>query len=154
MQRLWGDSLELSTIEKMALKQAALLHEAGLLFIPGSVSAKKREELTEYERDLFRQAPATVCSVFKPVSRALKGPLKSSVISMKMSMDRADPMGLKRRYIPLTARVLAGADLLDDLANGLANGWAERPGPEEKRPLPDALPACSSNFPAQGLIQG
>jgi HD-GYP domain-containing protein (c-di-GMP phosphodiesterase class II) len=140
-----GDSLGLSMIEKTALKQAALLHEAGLLFVPGSVSVKKKEELTEYEKDLFRQAPAVGAEFLNRcpgLERAAQ-----IICHLHENVDGSGrPKGLKRRYIPLTARILAGADLLDDLANGLANGWADGPDSGKKRPLPDALPGMLEQF--------
>ncbi|ACN14745.1 metal dependent response regulator [Desulforapulum autotrophicum HRM2] len=136
-----GDSLGLSMIEKMALKQAALLHEAGQLFIPGSVSAKKREELTEYERDLFRQAPETGAAFLSQCPGLERA--SQIICHLHENVDGTGrPKGLKRRYIPLAARILAGADLLDDLANGLADG----PDPAERRPLPDALPGMLEPF--------
>ncbi len=140
-----ADRLGISLIEKKALKQAALLHGAGLLFVPGSVSAKKPDELTEYERDLFRQAPATGAAFLGQCPGLARA---AQIIGhLHENVDGSGrPQGLKRRYIPLTARILAGADLLDDLINGQADGQVDGPGLGEKRPSPDALPAMLEQF--------
>ncbi len=136
-----GDSLGISRIEKTALKQAALLHEAGLLFLPGSVADKKSQALTAYERDLFRQAPATGAAF---LSRCPGLERAAQIIShLHENVDGSGrPQGLKRRYIPLTARILAGADLLDDLASGQAAG----PDPGEKRPCAEAIPGMLESY--------
>ncbi|MDY0222156.1 MAG: HD domain-containing phosphohydrolase [Desulfobacterium sp.] len=144
-----GERLGLTTIEKRALNQAALLHEAGLLFLPGSVSAKMEHELTEYERDLFDQAPATGAGFLNQCPGLKKA---AEIIShLHENVDGSGtPHGLRRRYIPLTARILAGADLLDDLVNGFAgapvNGSAAIPGPGVKRPSLNAVPGMLARY--------
>ena len=132
-----GDRLGLNTMEKKALEQAALLHEVGVLFIPGSVFTKEKDALTEYEKDLFTRAPSTGAAFLNNCP----GLERAAEIIYHLN-ENADgsgkPKGLKRRYIPLTARILAGAELLDDLVNGVP--------PKEKRVPLEEIPQALESF--------
>ncbi|MBU2481039.1 MAG: HD domain-containing protein, partial [Proteobacteria bacterium] len=96
------------------LEKAAMLHEIGLLFIPEEVLQKKEGQLTEYEKGLFAQYPVkgadllSRCSEFENVAQIIRGLNENSD-------GTGTPDGLKRRYIPLAARILAGADVFDRL---------------------------------------
>ncbi len=96
------------------LEKASMLHEAGLLFIPDEVMQKRDDELTEYEKDLFVQFPVkgadllNCCSEFNSAAQIIRHMHENSDGS-------GTPEGLKRRYIPLMSRILAGADLFDTL---------------------------------------
>jgi hypothetical protein len=76
--------------------------------------------------DLFDQAPATGAAF---LSRCPGLQRAAEIISnLHENVDGSgSPKGLKRRYIPLTARILAVADLLDDMVNGFAGfaGFAD-----------------------------
>ncbi len=128
-----GDRMGLKKIDKETLGTAARLHEVGLLFIPDSIFAKEEGVLTEYDRDRFRKAPATGAAFLKGCPG-----LERAADIIGYLNENADgsgwPKGLKRRYIPLMSRILAGAELLDDLAT------------TEPRPCVDTIPGLLEEF--------
>ncbi len=94
--------------------KAGMLHELGMLFIPDSIFLKEASSLSEYEKDLFEKVPMfgadllVECTGFKKIAEIIR--------YLNENVDGSGtPDGLKRRYIPLLSRILAGADLLDDL---------------------------------------
>ncbi len=98
------------------LKKAAMLHEAGLLFVPENILQKSEEMLSDYEKDFFIQYPVkgadllAHCSGFENCAKIIR--------SLNENSDgTGTPQGLKRRHIPLLSRVLAGADVFDTLAD-------------------------------------
>jgi len=128
-----GDRLGINTLEKEALEQAALLHEAGLLFVPGSILLKDKELLTDYEKDLFMKAPSTGAAFLKGCPGLERA--ADVICHLNENVDGSGrPSGLKRRQIPLPSRILAGAVLLDDLATS------------EPRPSPDKIPLMLEEF--------
>jgi len=97
-----------------ALKKAGMLHELGMLFIPDSIFLKEASSLSVYEKDLFEKVPVVgadlleKCTGFKKIAEIIR--------YLNENVDGSGiPDGLKRRHIPLLSRILAGADLLDDL---------------------------------------
>ncbi len=97
-----------------AIEKAGMLHELGMLFIPGSIFLKDASSLSVYEKDLFEKVPVfgadllEKCKGFKKIAEIIR--------YLNENVDGSGiPEGLKRRYIPLLSRILAGADLLDDL---------------------------------------
>ncbi len=98
------------------LKNAAILHETGLLFVPENILQKPEEMLSEYEKDFFIQYPVkgadllSHCSGFENCAKIIS--------SLNENSDgTGTPQGLKRKYIPLLSRILAGADVFDTLAD-------------------------------------
>ncbi|MCP4672689.1 MAG: HD domain-containing protein [Desulfobacula sp.] len=96
------------------LRKAAMLHEAGLLFVPENILQKPEEILSDYETDFFIQYPVkgadllSHCSGFENCAKIIR--------SLNENADGTGaPQGLKRRYIPLLSRILAGADVFDTL---------------------------------------
>ncbi|MFH2090933.1 MAG: HD domain-containing phosphohydrolase [Pseudomonadota bacterium] len=96
------------------LKKAAMLHEVGLLLVPEVTLNKAKDQLSDYEKDLFAQYPVKGaqfflnCSEFNGCAQIIQ--------SMNENSDGSGrPDGLKRRYIPLLSRILAGADVFDTL---------------------------------------
>ncbi len=96
------------------LRKAAMLHEVGLLLLPESTLHKKSSQLSEYEKDLLDHFPMRGaqfflnCSEFKGCAQIIE--------SMNENSDGTGrPKGLKRKYIPLLSRILAGADVFDTL---------------------------------------
>jgi response regulator RpfG family c-di-GMP phosphodiesterase len=109
-----GQQLDFDEKALEDLKKAAMLHESGLLFVPGEVLTKSNDTLTEYEKDLFLHYPLKgaevleMCDELKPVADIVK--------HLNENADGTGyPDGTKKRYIPLSSRILAGADLLDTL---------------------------------------
>jgi response regulator RpfG family c-di-GMP phosphodiesterase len=128
-----GDRMGLKEIDKKALGTAALLHEVGLLFIPDSILAKSEEALTEYDRDRFRKAPAAGAVFLKGCPGLERA--ADIIVHLNENADGSGwPKGLKRRYIPLMSRLLAGAELLDDLVT------------TEPRPNVDTIPGMLEAF--------
>ena len=128
-----GDRMGLKEIDKKALGTAALLHEVGLLFIPDSILAKPEEALTEYDRDRFRKAPAAGGAFLKGCPGLERA--ADIIVHLNENADGSGwPKGLKRRYIPVMSRLLAGAELLDDLVT------------TEPRPNVDTIPGMLEEF--------
>ncbi len=96
------------------LRKAAMLHESGLLLVPENILQKPEEEQSDYEKAFFIQYPVKGadlllnCSEFDNCAKIIS--------SLNENSDgTGTPKGLKRRYIPLLSRILAGADLFDTL---------------------------------------
>ncbi len=109
-----GEQLKFDEKKLDDLGKAAMLHEIGLLFIPEKILQKKEEQRSTYEKDLFIQYPVkgadllSHCSEFENATQIIR--------SLNEKSDgTGSPEGLKRRYIPLSARILAGADVFDSL---------------------------------------
>jgi response regulator RpfG family c-di-GMP phosphodiesterase len=112
--RFVAKELKLDEKKVEDLRKAAMLHEVGLLMIPWPVFSKDRSGLADWERDYFLQYPEKGaklllnCSEFTECARIIE--------SMNENSDGTGrPKGLKRRYIPLLSKILAGADLFDDV---------------------------------------
>lgn len=96
------------------LRKAAMLHEVGLLFIPEKILKKAKDEQTEYEKDLFFQYPVKGADLLSKCTE-----FGNSAEIIRYLNENSDgtgrPLGLKRKYISLLSRILAGADVLDTL---------------------------------------
>ncbi len=96
------------------LRKAAMLHEIGLLFMSDQSLKKEKKDLTNYEKNIWVQYPVKgadllkVCQGFDDCAGIIR-PLNEN------SDGTGFPDGLKRRYIPLLSRILAGADAFDML---------------------------------------
>jgi response regulator RpfG family c-di-GMP phosphodiesterase len=96
------------------LEKAAMLHEVGLLLIPEKTLQAREDRQSDYEKDLFVQYPVkgadllSNCTRFDASADIIRGMNENSDGS-------GSPQGLKRRHIPLAARILAGADVFDTL---------------------------------------
>ena len=96
------------------LGKAAMLHEAGLLFIPESTLQKEKEQRTEFEKGLFIQYPAKGAGLLSSCTEFLN--CAEIIRHLNENADgTGKPDGLKKKYIPLLSRILAGADVLDTL---------------------------------------
>ncbi|MCP4720011.1 MAG: HD domain-containing protein [Desulfobacteraceae bacterium] len=96
------------------LRKAAMLHELGLLFMPGQAFEKEEKEFTTYENNIWIQYPVkgadllNECQGFEDSSRMVR-------FLNENSDGTGYPDGLKKRRIPLGSRILAGADEFDRL---------------------------------------
>ncbi|MCD4720388.1 MAG: HD domain-containing protein [Desulfobacula sp.] len=96
------------------IRKAAMLHEVGLLFIPELILQKSEDQLTDYEKDYFVHYPAKGadlllnCTEFKNCAEIIRHLNENSD-------GTGSPQGLKRRFIPLLSRILAGAHVFDIL---------------------------------------
>lgn len=109
-----GKDLGLDEKKVEDLKKAAMLHEVGLLFIPWQVIAKDKDQLADWEKDLFIQHPVKGAKLLSKTSELEN--CASIIASLHENADGTGrPKGLKRRYIPLMSKILAGAELFDSL---------------------------------------
>jgi response regulator RpfG family c-di-GMP phosphodiesterase len=96
------------------LRKAAMLHEVGLLFAPEATLQKPKARLTDYEKDLFIQYPVKGAKLLSTCTE-----LDNCAQIIRHLNENSDgtgsPQGLKRRYIPLLSRILAGADVFDTI---------------------------------------
>ena len=109
-----AEEMKLSKVEKDQLEKAAMLHEVGKLLISGSILNKKACELKANEKDFFKHFPVKgarileMCSGFEKIADIVK--------YQNENVDGSgSPEGLKRKFIPLSSRILAGANLFDEL---------------------------------------
>lgn len=101
------------------LRKAAMLHEMGLLFmshrsLTDKIQTEASPPLTDYEKTLMVQYPVKGAALLRHC------PGFENAAAMIYAMNEwADgtgfPEGLKRRYIPMGSRILAGADALENL---------------------------------------
>ena len=109
-----AEQLKIDEKKLADLQKAAMLHEIGLLFIPESTLQKEKDERTEFEKGLFMQYPGkgavllSSCTEFQKCADIIR--------HLNENADgTGQPDGLKKRYIPLFSRILAGADVFDTL---------------------------------------
>ncbi len=109
-----ADKIGLEDASRRDLKKAAMLHEIGMLLIPDRVLDKELKSLSRYERDMldlhFSKGAQYLekCPGFEKTAGVIRHVNENSD-------GTGFPDKLKRRYIPLLSRVLAGADVLDQL---------------------------------------
>jgi len=101
------------------LKSAALLHEVGMLLIPTSILNKEPSQLSDYEKNMMMLHPSNGAAYLEKCPGFQK---VAAIISHlnENSDGTGSPEGLKKRYIPLASKVLAGADMLDQI-------WIDNP---------------------------
>ena len=109
-----AEEMKLSAKEKDQLGKAAMLHEVGKLLINESILNKNEEELADNEKGFLKHYPVKggnlleMCSGFDEISDIVK--------YQNENMDGSgSPEGLKGKLIPLRSRILAGANLFDEL---------------------------------------
>ncbi len=101
------------------LKNAAMLHEVGMLLIPSSILNKDSSQWSEYEKNMMLHHPSNGaaylddCPGFEKIADVIRHLHENSD-------GTGYPQGLKKRYIPLLSKILAGADVLDQI-------WIDNP---------------------------
>jgi putative two-component system response regulator len=108
-----GEHLRLPEVEIKALRRAAIVHDIGKVAVPDSILLKPAR-LTRSEQAILRRHPV--------VGERICAPLKSFQLVLPIIRHHHEKMngagypdGLKGEEIPLTARVLAIADVYDAL---------------------------------------
>jgi len=98
------------------LHKAGMLHEIGLVFMPRDTAAMSFDRLTAFEKGIQEQYPVKGadllihCKAFEKAAQIIR--------HLHENADGSGyPRGLKKTYIPLASRILAGADLFDTLKN-------------------------------------
>ncbi len=112
-----GKSLGFDEKKLENLHKAGMLHEIGLVFMPRTAAATSFDQLTDFEKSIQVQYPVkgadllSLCNAFEKTAQIIR--------HLHENVDGSGyPRGLKKEYIPLISRVLAGADLFDTLKNG------------------------------------
>ncbi|MCD4674603.1 MAG: HD domain-containing protein [Desulfobacula sp.] len=109
-----GKQLKFGEKKLEDLRKAAMLHEVGLLFVPQLILQKPEGKRTDYEKDFFIQYPVKGADLLSNCTQFDKS--AQIVRHLNENSDgTGSPQGLKRRYIPLSSRILAGADVFDTL---------------------------------------
>jgi response regulator RpfG family c-di-GMP phosphodiesterase len=96
------------------LRKAAMLHEIGLLFMSDQALKKEKKDLTNYEKNIWVQYPVKGADLLSDC-QGLEGCAGIIRFLNENSDGTGFPDGLKRRYTPLSSRILAGADAFDML---------------------------------------
>jgi putative nucleotidyltransferase with HDIG domain len=109
-----------------SVRTAALLHELGKSGIPDSLALKKPSEYTDDERALLEQHPVAGANL---LAKYL-GKESDIVRYIKHSHEKFDGTGfpdkLKGQEIPIGARILAIANLFDNMVNRRDKGSIDR----------------------------
>ncbi len=119
---------QMSLSEKLveSIKIAALLHEIGKSGIPDELAMKKPDEYTEDEKELLLQHPIVGAQLLKK----FMGENSEVVQYIKYTHERYDgsgyPEGLKGRAIPIGSRIIAIANLFDNVVNRATDGSIEK----------------------------
>lgn len=112
--------------ERQALRKACLLHEIGMLLLPGGIVDKEQSDLTEYEQDLLYLQPVKGAGLLESCPGLEKVARTIRFMNEKVDGSGA-PDGLTGRNIPVGSRILAGADRFDGLrckdAGGRNKKW-------------------------------
>jgi len=109
-----AEEMKLSEEKKDQLHKAALLHETGKLLISQLVLDKNEDDLTGNEKDFFLHYPEKGAKLLEMCPGF--GKIADIVKYQNENVDGSgNPEGLRRKYIPLQSRMLAGANLFDEL---------------------------------------
>lgn len=96
------------------LRKAAILHEIGLLFVPEATLQKEKGQRTDFEDGLFLQYPVKGAGLLSSCTEFFN--CAEIIRHMNENADgTGKPDGLKKKYIPLLSRILAGAEVFDTL---------------------------------------
>ena len=119
MSRLVKDlsrELHLSKIESGALEYAAMLHDAGKVNVPIDILSKETP-LTEHEYSLIKSHPKEGVAMVRDL-HLLKPVLPIILYHHERYDGTGYPSGLKKKQIPLGARILAIIDAFDAMIFG------------------------------------
>jgi putative nucleotidyltransferase with HDIG domain len=110
--------LRLPQQEKDELSWAALLHDIGKIGVPEEILSKDGK-LTEEEHTVIRDHAEMGYRILMPIDQ-----LKGSLHAIRHHHEKFDgtgyPMGLRRREIPLHARIITVADTYDAMTSDRA----------------------------------
>jgi len=109
-----AEEMKLSKIEREQLRKAAMLHEVGKLLICDAIFNNEEQHLKSEEKGFFMHYPEKgailleMCSKFDRIADIVK--------YQNENVDGSgSPEGLRQKRIPLQSRILAGANLFDEL---------------------------------------
>ena len=117
-KKLFKDEID---IEKAKiLSKAAPLHDIGKIVIPDSILCKP-EKLTDDEFNIIKKHTIAGCDIIEQCLRGIESELYMEVAKEMAKCHHEKwngtgyPLGLKERDIPLSARIMAVADVFDAL---------------------------------------
>ena len=111
-----GEQMRLSEKELESLKYAGLLHDAGKIEIPMSILTKTGK-LTPYEYKLIRSHPVKAAKILRSL-QVLKPAIPIIVHHHEKFNGTGYPSRLKKRQIPIGARIMAVADAFEAMVYG------------------------------------
>jgi len=110
-----GKRLKLNVQVSDALHWASLFHDLGKISVPETV-LNKPGKLTDEEFDIIKRHPVVGCEVLAPIEQ-----LRDALPGIRHHHEKMDgsgyPSGLEGDDIPLTARIIAVADVYDALTS-------------------------------------
>jgi len=111
--KLIGEKIGLKGEELEVLELSAILHDIGKIGIPDSI-LRKKEPLTEEERKIIKKHPAVGAEIVMGIDG-----MEKIVEGIKYHHEKWNgtgyPEGLRGEEIPLFARIISIADVLDAL---------------------------------------
>jgi response regulator RpfG family c-di-GMP phosphodiesterase len=113
-------ALRISEPQLSDVERAALLHNLGRLALPDSILVRKERSLSEEERAKVRSYPLHGQAMLKNVP-FLAAANEIAVAAHERYDGSGFPRGLKGEDIPIGARVIAVADVWDELVSGIGD---------------------------------
>lgn len=115
LARQIADRMGLEEDEVDAIEMAGLLHDVGKLHVPAEILTKPGQ-LSEAEFALIREHPQQGYDILKDIS--FPWPIADMVLHHHERMDGSGyPQGLPAADIPMAARILAVADVVEAMAS-------------------------------------
>jgi response regulator RpfG family c-di-GMP phosphodiesterase len=113
-------ALRISEPQLSDIERAALLHNLGRLALPDSILVRKERSLSDEERATLRAYPLHGQAMLKNVP-FLAGANEIAVATHERYDGSGFPRGLKGEAIPIGARIVAVADVWDELVSGIGD---------------------------------
>ena len=113
-------ALRVSEPQLSDIERAALLHNLGRLALPDQILVRKERSLSEEERATLRRYPLHGQAMLKNVP-FLAAANEIAVASHERYDGSGFPRGLKGEAIPIGARIIAVADVWDELVSGIGD---------------------------------
>lgn len=111
-----GQEMHMATEDLKSLEYAAILHDAGEIFVPETVLSKP-SKLTGKEYDMVKEHPAAGVSIIKHI-KALKTVVPIILYHHENFDGSGYPKGLKKDQIPLGARIMAVVSAFEAMIAG------------------------------------
>ncbi len=112
-----GKELSLKASQMMSMEYAAKLHDAGKMEIPMDILLKKNTPLTPEEREIIKKHPMQGAMLIKDLK--ILRPVIPIILYHHEKYDGTGyPSGLKKKQIPLEARIMAVMDAFDAMIFG------------------------------------
>jgi PAS domain S-box-containing protein/putative nucleotidyltransferase with HDIG domain len=118
-------ALDISEDELVQIRRGALLHDIGKMVIPDDI-LRKPGTLTDEELIIIRKHPEAAYQLLAPIPY-LKKALEIPYCHHEKWDGTGYPRGLKRREIPVSARIFAVADVWDAVQSDRSykKGWSQ-----------------------------